>query len=36
VTLLSRHALRAASPLAALEVVYEKVRGRLAAFKAAR
>lgn len=36
VTLLSRHALRAASPLAALEVVYEKVRGRLAAFKSAR
>jgi hypothetical protein len=36
VTLLSRHALRAASPLAALEGVYEKVRGRLAAFKTAR
>lgn len=36
VTLLSRHALRAASPLTALEVAYEKVRGRLAAFKAAR
>lgn len=36
VTLLSRHALRAASPLNMLADVMEKARGRLAAFKRAR
>ena len=36
VTLLSRHALRAASPLNMLADVVEKARGRLAAFRRAR